>query len=212
MKACRVIALLGRRDEPTDAVEEYCHYLGAALEGHDFQLQIERVPWETYSWHACLDALRLQAVGWRDTWVLAQYTVLAWSSRGFSQRFLRVLNVLKSAGARTAVVFHDVEPFHGIRFIDHLRRLAQVHTMRRTVQLADLAIFTVPPERLSWLTGFPSNTHFVCVGPNLPIPATNITPVELRKVSSTGDVMQPTPLQSRYSASPEAMQGLAKRK
>ena len=26
------IALLGRKDEPTDAVEEYCRYLSAALQ------------------------------------------------------------------------------------------------------------------------------------------------------------------------------------
>jgi hypothetical protein len=40
MSAERVIALLGRRDEPTDAVEEYCRYLGAALVEHSFNLEI----------------------------------------------------------------------------------------------------------------------------------------------------------------------------
>lgn len=185
MKPRRVIVLLGRRDDPTDAVEEYCHYLGAALEWHDFQLQIQRVPWGVYSWQASLDALRRQAAGWRDTWVLVQYTALAWSSRGFPQRFLRVLDILKSAGARAGVVYHDVEPFQGVRFIDRLRRHAQVHTMRRALHLADLAIFTVPPEKLSWLPGFSSSTHFIPVGPNLPIPETGSTPIALRKVTDT---------------------------
>ena len=50
MTAQRVIALLGRRDEPTDAVEEYCHHLGAALVAHDFQLDIRRVPWNQHGW------------------------------------------------------------------------------------------------------------------------------------------------------------------
>ncbi len=31
------IALLGREDEPTDAVEEYCCYLGSTLRKHEFQ-------------------------------------------------------------------------------------------------------------------------------------------------------------------------------
>ena len=106
-----VIALLGRKDEPTDAVEEYCRYLGAALHSYDIQLEIRRVPWEIHGWSDSLTALRLQAADWRDCWVLVQYTALAWSSRGFPQRFLRVLNILKSAGARIGIVFHDASPF-----------------------------------------------------------------------------------------------------
>ena len=68
------IALLGRQDEPTDAVEEYCHYLAAALQTHDIQLEIHRVAWEKDGWPHALQALRLQATKWRDTWVLIQYT------------------------------------------------------------------------------------------------------------------------------------------
>lgn len=41
-----VIALLGRRDEPTDAVEEYSQYLDTALKSHDIQFEVRRVPWE----------------------------------------------------------------------------------------------------------------------------------------------------------------------
>ena len=167
-----IIALLGRKDEPTDAVEEYCRYLGSALQAHDFQLQIRRVPWEIHGWHASLDALRLQAPAWRDTWVLMQYTALAWSARGFSQKALRALNILKVSGARVGIVFHDVEPYPGNRLIDSVRRLAQVRTMRRALTLADLAIFTVPPERLSWLSTVPAHAAFIPVGPNLPVPPT----------------------------------------
>ena len=83
-----VIALLGRKDEPTDAVEEYCRYLAAALQSHDIQLEIRRVPWEIHGWPDALQALRLQATLWRGRWVLLQYTALAWSARGFSQKVL----------------------------------------------------------------------------------------------------------------------------
>jgi glycosyltransferase involved in cell wall biosynthesis len=166
------IALLGRKDEPTDAVEEYCRYLAAALQSHDIQLEIRRVPWEIQGWPEALHALRLQAARWHDRWVLLQYTALAWSARGFSQKVLHALNILKASGARVGIVFHDVEPYPGNRLIDSIRRLAQVRTMRRALALADLAIFTVPPEKLSWLPAAPPHAAFIPVGPNLPIPPT----------------------------------------
>jgi glycosyltransferase involved in cell wall biosynthesis len=175
----QLIALLGRKDEPTDAVEEYCHYLGQSLQSHNFELQIRRVPWELHGWRESLRALRLQSGAWRDTWVLVQYTALAWSARGFPLKFPRVLRHLKSAGARVAVVFHDVEPFSSPRPIDRLRHRVQARTMRRALQLADLAIFTVPPEKLSWLTMVPSKAAFIPVGANLPfagVPVSRTTP------------------------------------
>jgi glycosyltransferase involved in cell wall biosynthesis len=164
----QLIALLGRKDVPTDAVEEYCRYLGDALQAHGFQLQIRRVPWELHGWRQSLRALQLQSQAWRDTWVLVQYTALAWSARGFPLKFPPVLRMLKSTGARVAVVFHDVEPFSSPRLIDRLRHRVQARTMRRALELADLAIFTVPPEKLSWLTVVPSKAAFIPVGANLP--------------------------------------------
>lgn len=175
----QLIALLGRKDVPTDAVEEYCRYLGEALRVHGFQLQIRRVPWELHGWRQSLRALRLQSAGWGDTWIMAQYTALAWSARGFPLKFPRVLRMLKSAGARVAVVFHDVEPFSSPRLIDRVRHRVQARTMRRALALADLAIFTVPPEKLSWLGAVPSNVAFIPVGANLPlaeVPVSRTTP------------------------------------
>ena len=173
----QLIALLGRKDEPTDAVEEYCRYLGTALQPHGFQMQIRRVPWDLHGWRQSLRALRLPSSGWRDTWVLVQYTALAWSARGFPLNFQRVLRLLKSFGARVAVIFHDVEPFSSPRLIDRLRHRVQSHTMRRALALVDLAILTVPPENLSWLESVPSNAAFIPVGANLPFPAE----IELRE-------------------------------
>lgn len=164
----QLFALLGRKDVPTDAVEEYCRYLGDALQVYGFELQIRRVPWELHGWRQSLRALQLQSEAWRNTWVLVQYTALAWSSRGFPLKFPRVLRQLKSAGARVAVVYHDVEPFASPRLIDRLRRHVQARTMRRALELADLAILTVPPEKLSWLTAVPSKAVFIPVGANLP--------------------------------------------
>jgi glycosyltransferase involved in cell wall biosynthesis len=166
----QIIALLGRKDAPTDAVEEYCRYLAAALLPHEFQMQIRRVPWELHGWRQSLRALHLQSEAWRDTWVLVQYTALAWSARGFPLKFPHVLRMLKSAGARVAVVFHDVEPFSSPRLIDRLRHHVQLRALRRALELADAAIFTVPPEKLSWLKTIPEKAVFIPVGANLPFP------------------------------------------
>src|SRR5258705_7863650 len=130
MKPQLVIALLGRRDEPTDAVEDYCRYLGKALASHKLDLQIRRVPWKEHGWSASLEALRLQAQAWRGAWVLVQYTALAWSARGFPGRIFRVLRVLRKAATRIAIVFHDVEPFGGLRLLDRIRRRSQVGVMK----------------------------------------------------------------------------------
>jgi hypothetical protein len=165
-----VIALLGRRDEPTDAVEEYCLHLGEALGAQGLRTEIRRVPWDQCGWPASLNALRLQAASWRDAWVLVQYTALAWSARGFPRRFPQVLRVLRRAGARIAVVLHDAEPFGGTRLIDRFRRTTQVGVMRQALAFCDRAVFTVPPDRVSWLQGDPPESSFIVVGANLPQP------------------------------------------
>jgi glycosyltransferase involved in cell wall biosynthesis len=170
MKPQLVIALLGRRDQPTDAVEDYCRHLGEELAAHNLDLQIRRVPWNEHGWSASLQALRLQAEAWRESWILVQYTALAWSARGFPRRFLRVLGILRKAGARIAVVFHDAEPFGGTRLIDRLRRAMQLQVMRTALIFSDHAVFTVTPERLSWPPSAPAKSSFIPVGVNLPGP------------------------------------------
>src|SRR5216684_7536494 len=168
MSGERVIALLGRPDAPTDAVEEYCRYLGEALMPEGFELIIERVPWHERGWTHAARELRRRAKGWRGAWVLVQYTALAWSARGFPLRFPRVLETLKAAGVRVGVVFHDVEPYGSARVIDRLRRGAQLHAMLKALQLSDCAIFTVPMERISWIKNQLGKSCFIPVGANLP--------------------------------------------
>jgi glycosyltransferase involved in cell wall biosynthesis len=99
-----------------------------------------------------------------------QYTALAWSRRGFSWRFLNVLRLLKKNGVPCAVVFHDVEAYCGSRLVDRLRRAVQLRTMRESLRLVDLSIFTVPLQKISWLRDVPQNAIFIPVGANLPSP------------------------------------------
>jgi glycosyltransferase involved in cell wall biosynthesis len=173
MKERHIVALLGRRDAPTDAVEEYCRYLGAALYAHGIVMELVRVPWAELGWSGALRKLRQQARSWRGQWVLMQYTALAWSARGFPLRFLRIVKVLREAGARVGVVYHDAEPFAGTRVIDKVRQRSQLHTMRQILRASDLAVFTVPPEKLSWRVDRHKNVVFIPVGANLPAAAEN---------------------------------------
>src|SRR5882762_9025278 len=100
MNEHRIIALLGKRDAPTDAVEEYCRYLGGALAAREISLELRRVPWDSLGWSESLKGLRLQAQSLPPgTWFLVQYTALAWSARGFPLRFLRVLKALRGSKA-----------------------------------------------------------------------------------------------------------------
>jgi|HubBroStandDraft_6_1064221.scaffolds.fasta_scaffold130515_2 glycosyltransferase involved in cell wall biosynthesis len=170
----RIIALLGRKDEPTDAVEEYCSYLGVALEKHDFVLQIFRVAWDKDGWNEALEALKLQSADWSDTWVLVQYTALAWSARGFPRKVLGVLKILKEGNARVVIVYHDVEAYPGSRVLDKIRRVSQLRAMRDALSLADAGVFTIALHNVSWLSKMESKAHFIPVGPNLPIPE-NVT-------------------------------------
>jgi glycosyltransferase involved in cell wall biosynthesis len=165
----RCIALLGRRDEPTDAVEEYCRYLGEALKEHGIELQLLRVDFAQRGWSAALEELRGQATNWSGNWVLVQYTSLAWSKRGFPLKFNRVLNLLRNEGARVAVVFHDVAPYGGRRIIDSIRRRAQIRAMRNAQLRADLSIFTLTLEQISWIPPYSANSVFIPVGANLPV-------------------------------------------
>jgi glycosyltransferase involved in cell wall biosynthesis len=168
----KCIALLGRRDSPTDAIEEYCQYLGEALHAHDFELELVRVAWLDDGWPAGMRELERQARAWRGCWVLVQYTALSWSERGFPLRFLRVLRILRQAGARVAMVYHDVLPYHGNRTIDKLRRRAQNHAMSEALRSCDLGVFTVPVSKIPWIGKKHTRSIFIPVGANLPAPET----------------------------------------
>jgi len=168
----RIMALLGKRDTPTDAVEEYCQYLGDALEQEGYNLRIERVNWSKEGYSKALSVLKRKAREWKGSWVLVQYTALAWSSRGFPLRFTRVLKILRDRGARIAVVYHDVEPYAGKRIVDRVRRQSQLRTMRVALERAEVAVLTVPASQLSWIKNHGGKTVFIPVGANLPVSTT----------------------------------------
>lgn len=168
----RCVALLGRRDEPTDAVEEYCQYLGSALEARGVSLELERFPWCELGWKKAFAKIERKARPWKNDWVLIQYTALAWSRRGFPMRALSLIPFFRKCGVRCGVVFHDAQPYEGGRLVDQARRRLQIYTMREAARLADLAVLTVPREKAHWLPPSAKNVVFIPVGANLPSPET----------------------------------------
>lgn len=166
----RCVAVLGRPDTPTDAVEEYCRYLAAALATQGTTLEVARVRWAENGWRAARKELSDKFPVHEHSWFLLQYTALAWSRHGFSWRFLTLIRHLKKRGARCAVVFHDAETYFGNRLVDRGRRAVQLSTMRSALRLANLSIFTIPPEKIPWISTSSSKTVFIPVGANLPSP------------------------------------------
>lgn len=164
-----IVALLGRRDEPTDAIEQYCLHLGEALNAHGFNLEVLRVTWKERGWPKALRNLRQRAAAWQDRWVLLQYTALAWSRRGFPLEVPCVLKALRDTGSRIGIVFHDAQPYGGRRPIDLLRRTIQQRVMRQALSICDQTILTVPAEKLSWIPTVAKNVAFIPVGANLPL-------------------------------------------
>jgi glycosyltransferase involved in cell wall biosynthesis len=167
------IALSGRRDMPTDGVEDYCVFLGRALEERGIELKLARVPWVDRGWTGALRQLSRESAAWRDRWVLLQYTALGWSRRSFPLGFLWVLRVLRRNGARCLVVFHDALPYGGTRRIDRLRRACQLWVMRRAYQWAERSVLTIPLDHAGWLPPQPTKAAFIPIGANLPPVAMN---------------------------------------
>src|SRR6185437_6904033 len=166
----RCVAVLGRADSPTDAVEDYCHYLASALAAQGTSLTVARVRWMEAGWATALSEFTEKFPRQKNSWFLLQYTALAWSRRGFSWRFLNLLRHLKKRGAHCAVVLQDAESYLGSRLVDRIRRAVQLHTMRKAARLADLSIFTIPPEKISWIAAPSQKSAFIPVGANLPSP------------------------------------------
>lgn len=168
-----MIALLGKRDTPTDGVEDYCAHLREALAQRGDDLQLVRVPWAEQGWARALGGLWRESCGWAGQWTLVQYTALSWSRHGFSLPFLAVLALLRMRGARVAVVFHDAEPYHGTRLVDRLRRACQRRVMRASYRWAHKSIVTVPLPSATFLRPGPGKAAFVPIGANIPAAPAN---------------------------------------
>jgi glycosyltransferase involved in cell wall biosynthesis len=168
VSAEKVILLLGRRDQPTDGVVDYCEKLREAGLPRGLSFEPMQVPWAENGWRSALAELRRAAAGWRDRWVLLQFTTLAWSRRGFPLRAPRVLEVLRQCGARPGVVLHDFSPLPGNGIVGRVREYCQLQVFQRLYARSELAIFTVPVDNIAWLPAHRDKAVFIPVGANCP--------------------------------------------
>jgi len=164
------MAILGRREEPADGVHDYCCYLRHALANEGVNLTLTQVRWAEIGRKASRQELLKAVSGKQNTFFLLQYTALSWSRRGFALPAVGILKLLKKNGARCAVVFHDPDGYAGKRAVDRFRKAIQRYAMKRLVRLSDLAIFTLPRNKISWLPADTRNFIFIPVGANLPVP------------------------------------------
>jgi len=180
-----IVALVGRRDEPTDGVADYCAWLGGALGEFGYQLETVRLDCAEQGWNAALADLRGKAQAWRGRWVMLQYTTLAWSRRGFPVQAPRVLSVLGKSGARCGVVFHDFGPATGKGTIACVRERCHLYALKKLYTLAERAIFPVPLEKVFWLPAAHDKTVYIPVGANCPEPLTadQIASAEVKSVA-----------------------------
>src|SRR6202521_2075073 len=164
------MAILGRREAPTDGVRDYCCYLRDGLVNEGVNLTLTQVRWAEIGRRASRQELLEAVKGKQSTFFLLQYTALSWSRRGFALPAVSILKLLKKNGSGVAVVFHDPDGYAGSRAVDRVRKAIQRYAMKRLVRLSDLAIFTLPRDKISWLPADTQNFVFIPVGANLPAP------------------------------------------
>ncbi len=162
-----MIMLLGRRDEPTDAVRDYANSLSDALRRQEIVCQSSEMPWQERGWLVALAKLWKESRGWRGRWVVLHYTALMWSRRGLPLAVPLVLKILKLRGCQTAVVFHDVHAVAGSRWIDRFRVSLQERIMRHLSMNVSRAIIPVPADGVSWLPPQKLPVEFIPVGANI---------------------------------------------
>ena len=110
-----------------------------------------------------------ESTAWRGRWVLVQYTGLGWARRGFPIGVLASLAILRRRGCRCAVVFHEFTRQSGItRRIDRIRGGCQQWVIEKLYRGSMKCIFTVPVERVDWLTQRDSRSAFIPIGANIP--------------------------------------------
>ena len=168
MSAGKAILLLGRRDQPTDGVADYCEKLREAGLPRGLSFESVQIRWAENGWAPALAELRRAAAGWRDRWVLLQFTTLAWSRRGFPLRAPKVLSVLRQCGARPGVVFHDFFPLPATGIVGLAREYCHLRVLRQLYERSDLAVFTVPVDKITWLPPRHDKAVFIPVGANCP--------------------------------------------
>ncbi len=162
------IALVGRRDEPTDGVADYCEFLRQALCRRNIEMRIVRMPWIERGWPEALRWLAQESADWKNWRVLLQYTALGWSRRGFPFGAVRVMNLLRKRGVPCTVVFHDSGSASGTRIRDRMRRTAQTWTLQRMARQSARSVFTTPLGSIAWLPPGKPGAAFIPIGANIP--------------------------------------------
>src|ERR1700733_1965444 len=180
-----VVALLGKRDTPTDGLEDYCTFLGAALLRRGIEVKKVRVNWDARGWWRALVRLWRESSQWRGKWVLLQFTSLSWSRRGFPFAALLVIRLVRNRGAYPGVVYHEPVGTQGRRWIDRMRRACQEWTIRKMYDLVDIAVFPDSLETIPWLPKGMSRAVFIPIGANLPEPERSQHAVSLNGAPKT---------------------------
>ena len=161
------VALLGRQDEPTDGVRDYCELLSQAFARRGMQMEIVALRWDVDGWRKALGTLWKASRGWSGRIILLQYTALMWSRRGFPVGALAALAILKIRGARVCVVFHDAGYARARGALRQLRVAFQNFTIRTMFRGAEIPVLTVPASQLDWLPRRSERAVFIPVGANL---------------------------------------------
>lgn len=166
-----IIALLGRRETPTDGVEDNCTFLGQALGQCGHTLKTIRVQWAERGWTSALLDLWRESKKWPGCWVVLQFTSLAWSRRGFPVGALVAMGIVQFHGARIGVFYHEPRGSEGSRWIDRVRRECQEWVIRRLYQAADRPIFADPLNQIAWLPKADAKAVFIPIGASVPQPS-----------------------------------------
>lgn len=173
----RWIALLGRRDVPTDGIADYCLFLAKGLARQEIELEQVQVPWAEIGWIGGLRRLRRESAGWRGRWVLMQYTALSWSRRGFPFGAVAVLAILRRRGVRCAIIFHEPcrQTESSARWIGQIRGACQDWAIRALYRYSNKAIFADPLGSIAWLPKNETKAAYIPIGANIPEPPQRIT-------------------------------------
>jgi glycosyltransferase involved in cell wall biosynthesis len=178
-----VVALLGRRDLPTDGVADYCAYLGQAMVNYGFEMSTSRISWDEVGWLQSLRKLFHDSKAWSGQWTLLQYTALAWSRRGFPAGILVSLLILRLRGARCGIVYHEPAAIGPANLIGRFRNGFQNIVIKTLYRFSHRSFFTIPLNAVAWLPSDDHHSTFVPLGPNIP---ENL--VSQRKAQNSTDV------------------------
>ena len=168
VRADRLILLQGKRDVPADGVQDYCEYLGKALEKRGVSVEIVRVDGVREGWLPTLRKVSKAGYNWRGCWVVLQYTAMAWSKRGFPLGAAAVLAMAKYHGARCGVVFHEPFSLGGSRVIDRIRGACQQWVIQKLHDMCETSVFPEPLETIRWLRRGDERAVFIPIGANVP--------------------------------------------